>query len=358
MKWVMAAAAGLYLYSAAALACLIWGWIREKKEVKVKRMIEKETAEALPYANKWIRWITMFEKSRKDTQVLFTKHALLHGVFLESRIHGEGDSLLFIIHDEKVMNIFLQAVDHILADRLLPKVTFSVLFTDHADGSAEQDLACWMRDHKKHYDICISDRHSVGAGSQAYIGVHRKAMMHLRQDPVYISDEKKYTGIDPLWKQVGQYLNWTERLELYIPFLQQEGIETLCKVYPAADRFFASRCIAAGEDILISAADDAQAEKSLTYIRREAYKKHCSLTMLHQFHGSSPAKQEHQDMICRAIRQTMPGVKPICILYDDTSALALEKLCTSILMFAPLGVGFDNQRAVDFYSELLLPKKY
>ena len=356
MNWQLAMAAAGFLVCAGMLVRMAINEQRKSREAGIKRVREEKTHEELSYAGKWIRWIETFEKSRSNVQVLFDKHALSHGVYLESRAPCEDLSLLFVMHDEKKMDLLVQAIERILADDRLPKHAIGILLTDSTDGMAECELACRMREEKRTYDICLSDRQGVGAGGHAYIGVKRKAMMHLRQSPVYIGDKKEYLGIDPLSKQVRHYLTWTERLEFYIPYLRKTGIETLCRLVPSADRFFASRCIVTGEDIIISATKDDTAEKALSKIRREATKKHCSLSMFQQYTASRPADKKHCRIICDIVKQTLVGVKPICILYDETCSMALEKLCHSVILFAPTGAGFADRGAVDFYADMLMHK--
>lgn len=344
--------AGL-LFSFCAIALTIVLFYKPKPSaplVKDSKHIE-ETDEVLSYANKWKRWIPRFEKTHPDLQILFDKTPLEHGVFLESRLTKEKESIVYIFHSEAYLSLFLQALEELHGNYELSVLSEDILVTDREDGKVEQEVVDLLRKKGKRYAFCLMDTSGIVRKENTLfgcIGVKRKCLMRLTTTD---ANELHYYENVTLDKKVKKFLPWRLRTQLCIPHYQK-GMENLSLFFPSV--WFTSYLYVRNGEVTISARDEETAEKLLGWYRKKSL---ASLVLKKEQPSSSLASKEVVALLEEAVIESFENVIPLAVMQEDEISLCLDPFVHSKIAFVPAGpLEVSHQAAVQFYRNIQLKK--
>lgn len=309
----------------------------------------------LSYEKKWIRWIPAFEASHPDSQILFRKTALKHGVFLEGRLARTDSGILFVMHGETCFRLLMQAMEKMLRDDRLPGLSCSILLCgeDDCDGLAEQELAVLLRQENRSYALCLSDSGRIRRlGGELYgcAAIQRKGIMDLRISPDGTALPSGPYAVSGLWRQTAPLLPLRLRMQLLIPPLRKKGIRNLIRVMPEAEEMFCSAVRADGSEVHLTAENSVLMEKMLAVIRGLLTQ---APVLLRQASSSRTAESAADSRICACLRNSFENVKPLRVLGEDQRAAVLEPHCRNWVSFAPVGDDVSHAGSVAFYRRLL-----
>lgn len=357
MHILIAAAALLFMAAFVLLmSAALYRPAVSKPLLKAEPVQQKEL---LSYEKKWVRFADDFGRYHPDCRILFQPVPLEHGVYLESRETKEsGKGILLVMHSEHHLSFFLQALEKMMRQHVMPAHAVSVLLTEEDSSMAAEELAALLRKKGTRYSLCLSDESGIvriGDGLYACIGSIRKALYQLQCTGTVPSDEK--TGISGLWKGIRPLLPYRLILQILLPFTRLKGIRNLSVLIPESTDFFLSRIDVRDHTVRILAEDGEQAEEMLDGLREKIAERKGSLLLEKELPSSGAADAESVKMIRRCIRSSFENVTPLAVMSENMSAAPLEPFCRSWMDFVPDGKDISHAGSVGFYEALLKEKK-